>query len=78
MNPWQERERVVVNTVSESQPAPICADYPTCPKEERRLLNEVRAIEKNVSQNYKLSNGMRATDFCLEYIMRNHFKRKKT
>lgn len=84
MDPWQDRRTYAGAKVSppsptlsnKSQSPPICHDYPGCPKEERKFLNEIRAAGKNIPMSFKLSNGMKATDFSLQYIMKNHFKRK--
>lgn len=75
MDPWQDRHHKT-STQVDMEIVNICPNYPTCPKQERKYLNEVRSLDKNISTKFKLSNGMRATDFCLQYIMKNHFKRK--
>lgn len=75
MDPWQDRHHKTTSQV-DTEIVHICPNYPTCPKQERKYLNEVRTLDKNVSTKFKLSNGMRATDFCLQYIMKNHFQRK--
>lgn len=82
MDPWTDACRrppkTPVNTDDDDDACrhKICPEYPQCPKEERKFLNEVRAMGANVPLNIKLSNGMCATDFCLQYIMNNHFKPK--
>lgn len=78
MNPWQERSPKTPNLLESSNPPTtfICPNYPTCPKEERQYLNEVRGLGKHVPANFKLSNGLKAAEFCLHFIMQNHFKRK--
>lgn len=45
-------------------------------KEERRCLAEIRAIGATIPFHYVLSNGQKATDFALQYILRHHLKRK--
>jgi len=75
MDPWQDCRRVPTTPVPGGHPD-ICPNYPRCPRQERKYLNEVRGVGKNVPANFKLSNGTRATDFCLQYIMKTHFKRK--
>lgn len=75
MNPWKDRfwtDNQEVTTTA----AKICPNYPLCPKEERKLLNEVRVAGQNVPNNYKLSTGIRATDFALCLLMRTHFRKK--
>lgn len=73
MNPWKDRSRC--QPVIESDHV-ICLNYPSCVKEERRLLGEVRDAGKNAPTTFTLSNGLKAVDFCLQFIMKNHFKRK--
>jgi hypothetical protein len=75
MNPWKDR-RTRREEDGEAPPK-LCPGYPPCPKEERRLLNEVRAVGPGVPLGFKLSTGLKATEFCLQYIMKNHFKRKQ-
>lgn len=78
MDPWKDRtpdtDAVTTST------AKICPNYPQCGKEERKCLNELRAAAGTAGQpvpnNFKLSTGIRATDFSLGFIMKNHFKRK--
>ncbi len=79
MDPWTDDtcRRAPSQPLAEHAPYSLCAQYPSCLKEERKLLNEVRAMGSNVPVTIKLSNGMRATDFCLQYIMNNHFKPQK-
>ena len=76
MDPWKERcSTPAVTTVTPK----ICANYPQCAKEERKCLNELRAAGASnnpLPNNFKLSNGVRATDFSLCFVMKNHFKRK--
>ena len=74
MNPWEDRTTLLVKKGGTE--GEICPHYPSCAKEERRLLNEVRDAGKDVPTTFTLSNGLRAVDFCLQYIMKNHFKRK--
>jgi hypothetical protein len=74
MNPWKDRPKNPVDVETE-HPA-ICPDYPACAKEERRLLSEVRESAKSAPTTFTLSNGLRAVDFCLHFIIKNHFKRK--
>lgn len=74
MDPWEGKKSKPL--IERDSPHVICPNYPVCPKEERRLLNEVRSLQTNISPNHKLSNGMRVTDFCLQYTMIHHFKRK--
>lgn len=62
--------------VDDATPPSICPGYPACPKQERRLLNEVREAGKDAPTTLTLSSGLRAVDFCLHFIMKNHFKRK--
>lgn len=77
MDPWQDRRKNATPLPTDpSTCLPNCPDYPQCSKEERKYLNEIRAAGKNIPITFKLSNGMRATDFSLQYIMKNHFKRK--
>lgn len=76
MDPWQDRRPslpVVVGGIPD-----ICPNYPSCPREERKFLNEIRGAGKGIPSTFKLSNGTRAADFCLHYIMKNHFKRKSS
>jgi hypothetical protein len=83
MNPWVDRRRdnknfgqtnaAVSPSVCALEP---CPNYPTCPKEERRCLSELTKGGGKLPDNFVLSNGMMAVDFCLHYIMRHHFKRK--
>ena len=75
MDPWTDRFSKD-NQTETTTTAKICLNYPTCPKEERKLLNEIRAAGQNVPNNYKLSTGIRATDFSVCFLMRTHFKRK--
>ena len=78
-NRWQTAAaRGVRPPSAAAEAAPICPDYPQCPKEERKYLNEVRAMGRSVPLGFKLSNGLKATEFCLQYIMKNHFKRKQS
>lgn len=83
MNPWKDRpcggsrEAAAAGAPPDS-PRSICPGYPECAKEERRCLNEVRAMGRGVPLGFKLSNGLKATEFCLQYIMKNHFKRKQS
>ena len=77
MNPWADRRRRDKSTETGNAftftPSP---QYPSCPKEERKYLNELNQAGGDLPHNFELSNGMMATDFCLEYIMKHHFKRK--
>ena len=89
MNPWKDRvgggARHWQQQQQQQQPPPtpatpsaaICEGYPQCPKDERKCLNEIRAAGRGVPLGFKLSNGLKATEFCLQYIMKNHFKRKQ-
>lgn len=76
MDPWEDR--CVPVTTTKLITTKICPNYPQCTKDERKFLNEVRSVGKHAPANFKLSNGIRATDFCLFYIMKTHFKRKLT
>lgn len=76
MDPWKDRFATTPNVTTT---AIICANYPKCAKEERKCLNELRAACANgqtVPHNYKLSTGVRANEFSVEFLMRTHFKRK--
>lgn len=80
MNPWADRRRRDKNSETGNAftftPSP---QYPSCAKEERKCLNELnRAGGGDLPSNFVLSNGMMATDFCLEYITKHHFKRKSS
>lgn len=93
MDPWDNEPRLLSTPLmhkrqksSSSGKAPpssdqgyldICPRYPTCSKEERRCLQELRALGQAVPETYRLAtNGLLVTDFCLGYIMRHHFKAK--
>lgn len=46
-------------------------------KEERKLMSEIRAQGASISSTFILSNGRRATEFALYYILRHHLRRKQ-
>lgn len=75
MNPWDDRRPRKC-----PKPSPlskvICAKYPTCPKEERKYVQEIRNKGKDIPKTYVLSNGVKAIDFSLQYLMNNHFRKK--
>lgn len=76
-DPWRDHSPLTsAPTVYLHTPHQICPEYPQCPREERRCLNEVRGQGARVSENVRLSNGLLATDFSLGYIMKHHFRRK--
>lgn len=83
MDPWSDRlssrkHQPPLVVTREDVYLEICPRYPTCPKEERRCLQEIRSLGVSVPDNYVLSNGLVITDFCLAYIMRHHFKPKES
>ena len=57
--------------------------YPAVPfmtvKEERKCLSEIRNYcgSVNVPENFSLSNGMKAEDFALMYVLGHQLKRKE-
>lgn len=71
MDPWVSAKTSPIdsNTSTEFE------GYPSCPKEERKLLQEIRNAGRNIHKNYMLSNGIKATDFALQYVIKNHFNR---
>jgi hypothetical protein len=79
MDPW--KERFSTPAVTTTTTTKICANYPQCAKEERKCLNELRAagaLGQPVPNNFKLSNGVRATDFSLQFLMKSHCQRKNS
>ncbi len=85
MNPWVERHTLVQHKgessgtrtpFSELLHMPLCPNYPSCVKEERKCLQEIRAQGPSIPDNYVLSNGLVATDFALYFVMKHHLKRK--
>ena len=88
MDPWKDspkkgRDATQQKQVQHQHPpqsGPLfcsCKEYPSCPKEERKFLQEIRSVGKDIPKTYVLSNGMKATDFSLLYIVKNHFQKKK-
>lgn len=76
-NPWVDHRR------NETQPRAMetndNAEYATTPlsvKEERKCLQEIRAVGRAMTSAHVLSNGMRATDFALQFILNHQLKRK--
>jgi hypothetical protein len=52
-------------------------DYPAISvKEERKCLHEIRNMGKTMPVNHRLWNGVKATDFALQFILSHHLKRK--
>jgi|FLMP01.1.fsa_nt_emb hypothetical protein len=45
-------------------------------REERKVLSELREQGEDVSLNFILSNGMKAGDFALHYVIGHHKKRQ--
>lgn len=54
--------------------------YPAVPfmtvKEERKCLSEIRSYSGSNPENFVLSNGMKAEDFALMYVLGHQLKRK--
>lgn len=54
--------------------------YPAVPfmtvKAERKCLSEIRSYCGNIPENFVLSNGMKAEDFALMYVLGHQLKRK--
>jgi len=54
--------------------------YPAVPfmtvKAERKCLSEIRSHCGTIPENFILSNGMRAEDFALMYVLGHQLKRK--
>lgn len=46
-------------------------------KEERKCLSEIRNYVGPIPENYVLSNGMKAEDFALMYVLGHQLKRKE-
>ncbi len=73
-SPWEDRR------TKDASPTPltrvICANYPTCTNEERKYVQEIRNAGKDIPKTFVLSNGIKAVDFSLQYLMSNHFRRK--
>lgn len=79
MNPWRDTtERIPkVEVVTVLCPRDICPDYPTCSKEERKCLNEIRTYGKDYHESSSvLENGLDAQSFSLAFLMKHHFRRK--
>ena len=55
--------------------------YPAVPfmtvKEERKCLSEIRSFGDTVPDHFVLSNGMKAEDFALMYVLGHQLKRKE-
>jgi hypothetical protein len=74
MNPWVDRRPS--DPKPPASPRVICPNYPTCPKEERKYVQEIRSKGKDIPKTFILSNGVKAVDFSLQYLMTTHFRRK--
>jgi hypothetical protein len=46
-------------------------------KEERKCLSEIRNYNGPIPENFVLSNGMKAEDFALMYVLGHQLKRKE-
>ena len=55
--------------------------YPAVPfmtvKEERKCLSEIRSYGDNIPDHFVLSNGMKAEEFALMYVLGHQLKRKE-
>ena len=55
--------------------------YPAVPfmtvKEERKCLSEIRSYGDNIPDQFVLSNGMKAEEFALMYVLGHQLKRKE-
>lgn len=46
-------------------------------KDERKCLSEIRSYCGEIPENFVLSNGMKAEDFALMYVLGHQLKRKE-
>lgn len=76
-NPWLEPDdEGTSTTMTTTTFAYLPPKYPATMKEERKCVHELRSKGNSVSIYTLLSNGMRATEFALAFVMRHHLKRK--
>lgn len=64
-----------------TQPTSKRVVYPAVPfmtvKAERKCLSEIRNYPGKIPENFVLSNGMKAEDFALMYVLGHQLKRKE-
>lgn len=73
-DPWNDVPKGYVPLCNEDETT--SSAYTLTVKDERRCLQEIRNLGRNMPLTHCLWNGMKAVDFALKFILNHQLKRK--